>query len=80
VVNLAILPIPVPGKVRPYTMVAEFEVDERGNARLLRYTPSRDRNYNRRIEAMLAEVRFRPATRWDGVAVRDTAVIRAEAP
>jgi hypothetical protein len=80
VTNLAILPIPVPSKVRPYKMVAIFEVDEKGNSRLLSYNKSKDGDYNKKIEAMLAEVRFRPAVRWDGVPVKDTTSISAEAP
>jgi hypothetical protein len=80
VTNLAILPIPVPARVRPYRLVAQFDVDERGNARLIGFNPSRDRAYNNKIREMLAEVRFRPATRADGTPVRDTAVITAEAP
>lgn len=80
VTNLAILPIPVPGKVRPYKLVAYFDVDERGNATLISFTPSRDDGYNRKIREMLAEVRFRPAVRADGTPVRDTTWITAEAP
>lgn len=80
VTNLAILPIPVPSKVRPYKMVAYFEVDERGNAKLLQFNPSSDAAYNRKIRLMLAEVRFRPAVRQDGTPVRDTTWITAEAP
>lgn len=80
VTNLAILPIPVPARVRPYRLVAHFDVDEKGNARLIGFNPSRDRGYNNKIREMLAEVRFRPATRADGTPVRDTAVITAEAP
>jgi len=80
VTNLAILPIPVPSKVRPYKLVAYFEVDESGNAKLLRFNPSNDSGYNRKIRLMLAEVRFRPAVRQDGTPVRDTTWITAEAP
>ncbi len=80
VTNLAILPIPVPGKVRPYKLVAFFDVDEQGNATLISFTPSRDNGYNRKIREMLAEVRFRPAVRADGTPVRDTTWISAEAP
>jgi periplasmic protein TonB len=80
VTNLAILPIPVPNRVRPYKLVAQFEVDERGNARLIAFNPTRDSGYNRKIREMLGEVRFRPATRADGTAVKDTAYITAEAP
>lgn len=78
--QLALLPLPVPGKVRPYTMVASFDVDERGNARLIAFTPSKDGGYNRRIMDMLREIRFRPAVKRDGTPVRDTAVVTAIAP
>lgn len=80
VTNLALLPIPVPAKVRPYTLVAVFEVDEKGNARLLHFNETKDSGYNRRIRAMLQEVRFRPAVRADGTPVKDTTSITASAP
>jgi protein TonB len=80
VTNLSLLPIPVPNKVRPYKMVAWFDVDERGVARLIAFNPSKDGNYNKKIRDMLAEVRFRPAVRPDGTPVRDTVSITAEAP
>jgi protein TonB len=80
VTNLAILPIPVPSSVRPYKLVAYFDVDEKGNTKLLSWNPTKDRGYNKRIEAMLAEVRFRPAVKWDGTPIRDTTFISAEAP
>lgn len=80
VTNLAILPIPVPSRVRPYKLVAYFDVDEKGNAKLISFNPSKDGGYNKKIREMLAEVRFRPAVRQDGTAVRDTAWITAEAP
>lgn len=80
VTNLPILPLPVPGRVRPYMMVAYFEVDEKGNSRLIGFNPSNDGGYNRRIKEMLNEIRFRPAVLKNGTPVRDTAVVRAEAP
>ena len=80
VTHLAILPIPVPAKVRPYKLIAYFDVDEKGKATLISFNPSKDGGYNRKIRDMLAEVRFRPAVRPDGTAVRDTAWITAEAP
>ena len=80
VIALTILPIPVPSKVRPYTLVAYFDVDTLGNATLLTFNPSKDGGYNRRIREMLGEIRFRPATRPDGRPVRDTAQISAIAP
>ena len=77
--NLVILPIPVPAKVRPYTLIAYFDVDERGNTTLLSFTPSKDASYNRKVREMLLEFRFRPAVRADGTPVRDTTWITAEA-
>lgn len=79
VTNLALLPMPVPSKVRPYTLTAVFEVDEKGNAKLLRFNESKDGDYNKKIRLMLQEIRFRPATRSDGTPVRDTTSIVAEA-
>jgi protein TonB len=79
VVSMPILPLPVPGKVRPYKMVAYFEVDTTGAARLLSFNPSKDAGYNKRIREMLMEIRFRPAVRTNGIAIKDTAVVTAEA-
>lgn len=79
VTNLALLPMPVPSRVRPYTLTAVFEVDEKGNAKLLHFNESKDSDYNKKIRAMLQEIRFRPATRADGTPVRDTTSIVAEA-
>jgi hypothetical protein len=76
---MQLLPLPVPSKVRPYTMVAYFEVDTTGVARLLSFNPSKDGNYNKRVREMLMEMRFRPAVRGNGVPVKDTAVVTAEA-
>jgi hypothetical protein len=80
VVALPILPLPVPNKVRPYKLVAYFEVDTMGNAKLLAFNPSNDGGYNRRIREMLSEIRFRPAVRGNGRPVLDTAIVTAEAP
>ena len=80
VTNLPILPLPVPGRVRPYNMVAYFAVDEKGNSRLIGFNPSNDGGYNKRLREMLGEIRFRPAVLKNGMPVADTAVVRAEAP
>jgi protein TonB len=79
VTHLALLPMPVPSKVKPYTLVAIFEVDETGKARLLHFNETKDRDYNKKLRAMLEEIRFRPAVRADGTPVRDTASVVAEA-
>lgn len=72
VTTLAILPLPVPNRIRPYKLVACFEVDEKGKARLLSWTSSRDSDYDRKVKAMLEEVRFKPATNADFVPVKVT--------
>jgi len=80
VTDLALLPMPVPNRVRPYTMVAWFDVDERGKATLIAFNPTKDNAYNRRIRETLQEYRFRPATRPDGSPVRDTVSVKVEVP
>ena len=68
-------PLPIPESIRPYTVVVRFDVDEKGRVLKFTFNESKDRDYNRRLKAMLAEVRFRPATTLEGVPVRATAVI-----
>src|SRR5688500_10098463 len=79
VVALPILPLPIPAKVRPYKLVAQFEVDSVGKATLLAWNQSRDSGYNKRIREMLLEIRFRPAVTTDGRPVKAIAVVTAEA-
>ena len=79
VVALPILPLPIPSKVRPYKMIAQFEVDSTGTAKLLAFNESRDNGYNRRIREMLLQIRFRPAVTMDGRPVKAIAVVTAEA-
>lgn len=79
VVALPILPLPIPSKVRPYKMVAQFEVDSVGHATLIGFNLSRDSGYNRRIREMLLEIRFRPAVTMDGRPVKALAIVTAEA-
>jgi protein TonB len=71
--TIAMLPTPVPSRVKPYTLEAIFEVDERGRAKIIQWNKSRDNAYNQKIEKMLQEIRFRPAVRAsDGMPVVDT--------
>jgi hypothetical protein len=72
-----ILPVPAPSKVKPYEMVAWFDVDSTGKATLLDWNPPRDDNYAKRVKATLNGYRFRAAVRADGTPVRDTVAIRA---
>ncbi len=65
-------PLPAPPRIKPYHLIAWFDVDERGRARLLSFNPSRDASYNRRLREVLQSLRFRPGVTADGVPVRDT--------
>lgn len=79
VTNLVIFPPqPEPRGIRPYRIVAQFEVDEQGNARLVDFVGTRDRAYNRRIRDVLSEMRFLPATRADGTPVKAIYPVTAE--
>ncbi len=69
-------PLPTPSSVRGFKLTAWFDVDSTGKAILLRFTPTPDRGYNDRIRETLLALRFRPAVRPDGSAVRDTVDIQ----
>ncbi|MGI8617828.1 MAG: hypothetical protein ACR2L6_01905 [Gemmatimonadaceae bacterium] len=65
-------PLPAPTRIKPYHLIAWFDVDERGNAKLLSFNPSRDGSYNRRLRDVLMSLKFRPGVTAAGVPVRDT--------
>lgn len=65
-------PLPPPSRVKGFRLTAWFDVDSTGKATLLRFTPTPDGDYNKRLREILVAVRFRPAVRPDGVPVRDT--------
>ena len=65
-------PLPAPPSLRGYHLIAWFDVDEKGNSKLLGFNPSRDGGYNRKLRDVLSALRFRPGTRPDGTPVRDT--------
>jgi protein TonB len=79
-INLGLPPLPTPARVKPYRLVAWFDVDERGNAKLIAWNRSKDSGYNRKLLEMLEGVRFRPASRLDGTTVRDTVSLVVNAP
>lgn len=73
--DLFIPPMPAPQSVKGFHMKAFFDVDERGNAKLIGFNPTRDGDYNRRVAEVLRSMRFRPGVRPDGTPKRDTAEI-----
>ena len=79
VTTLVILPMPVPGKVKPYEMEAVFDVDSTGQATLVQWNQPKDKDYAKKVLTSLMGYRFRPAVRMDGMPVRHLAVIHASA-
>jgi periplasmic protein TonB len=73
--DLFIPPMPAPSAVKGFHMKAFFDVDEKGNAKLLGFNPTRDGDYNKRVAEVLKSMRFRPGVRADGTPMRDTAEI-----
>ncbi|MBA3655816.1 MAG: hypothetical protein H0W69_00515 [Gemmatimonadaceae bacterium] len=69
-------PLPAPSSIRGYHLIAYFDVDERGNAKLLGFNPSRDGGYNRKLRDVLSALKFRPGVKADGTPVRDTVDIQ----
>jgi periplasmic protein TonB len=68
-------PLPAPERIKPYRMIAVFDVDETGNVISFEFNESRDRGYNRRLREVLSEIRFRPAVTPDGRPVRARAIV-----
>jgi hypothetical protein len=73
--DLFIPPMPAPSAVKGFHLKAFFDVDEKGNAKLLGFNPTRDGDYNRRVADVLKAMRFRPGVHADGTPKRDTAEI-----
>jgi protein TonB len=70
--DLFIPPLPAPDRIKPYHLIAWFDVDERGNSKLISFNPSKDGGYNRRLTEVLRSLRFRPGVHADGTPMRDT--------
>jgi protein TonB len=63
-------PLPAPSSVRGFKFIAEFDVDSTGRVLDMRFTPTPDGDYNRRLAAVLHATRFHPGTRPDGTPLR----------
>ena len=68
-------PLPFPDKVRGFHLVGEYDVDTSGKILEWHFTPTRDGGYNRRLEEVLKNTKFRPGTKPDGTPVRMKAQI-----
>ena len=67
------LPPEAPERIRPYTIVALFDVDSAGRVLSFTFNESKDSDYNKQVRLMLRQIRFRPGVTLDGVPIRATA-------
>jgi protein TonB len=68
-------PLPPPNKVKGFELIAEFDVDSTGRVVEMKFTPTPDGGYNRKLNDILKSLRFRPGTTPDGRPVRMKAQI-----
>lgn len=68
-IELFLPPMPIPGKAKG-EVVVQFDVDSTGKVLDIKFTPTKDGNYNRKLGEAFRSVRFRPATNGLGVPVR----------
>ncbi len=71
-------PNPVPAKIKPYTLVAQFDVDSTGKVLSFDFNESRDGGYNRKLREQLGRLRFNPGVKRDGTPVRATGQLTYE--
>lgn len=68
-------PTPIPSKIRPFTLVAQFDVDSSGKVLSVDFNETRDGGYNKKLREQLGRIRFRPAVKRDGTPIRAMAQI-----
>lgn len=71
-------PFPPPRSVKGFAFTAEFDVDSTGRVLEVKFTETRDGDYNRRLMSVLRAMRFRPGTRPDGTPLRMKAQVGYE--
>jgi protein TonB len=74
-IDVFIPPLPMPGKVRGFHLVAQFDVDSTGKVLGFVFTPTPDGGYNRKLDAVFKGFKFRPGTLPDGTPIRMKAQI-----
>ena len=73
-------PMPVPSKVRGSHVIAEFDVDSTGRVVSYDFTPTKDRDYNKRLDEAFRGFRFKPGTRPDGRPLRMKTQVGVDLP
>jgi protein TonB len=69
-INTPLPPLPVPQRIRPFKVIAEFDVDSTGRVLGVNFTETPDGGYNRKLKKMFSDMRFRPGVRPDGSPTR----------
>jgi protein TonB len=71
-IEMPLFPLPPPANVKGFTLIANFDVDEKGKILKVDFTPTRNGDYNRRINDVLRTMRWKPATTLAGIPIRKT--------
>jgi protein TonB len=68
--EMPIFPLPTPANVKGFKLIVNFDVDETGKILKFQFTPTRNGDYNRRIDEILRKFKLKPATTLQGVPIR----------
>ena len=71
--EMLIPPLPAPKSVKCFHLIANYDVDEKGKVLGMKFTPTKDGGYNRKLEDVLNGVKWKPGTTMDGTPIRATA-------
>jgi protein TonB len=71
-------PLPVPDNVKGTHLVAKFDVDERGKLLKVSFTPTKNGGYNRKLNDVLNQMRFRAGSTLEGKPIRTSCTLEYE--
>jgi protein TonB len=74
-IEMLIPPLPAPPNVKGFKLIANFDVDEKGKVVKIQFTPTRNGDYNRRLNDVLKGMRFRAGSTLEGVPRKTTCQI-----
>jgi protein TonB len=69
-IEMPLLPMDTPAKVKGFLLKVVFEIDEKGKVVDFQFTPTRDGDFNRKIRDVLRTFKFRPAVTPDGTPIK----------
>jgi protein TonB len=69
-IEMLLPPLPVPGNVRGFKLIAKFDVDERGKLLRVDFTPTRSGDYNHKLNDVLKGMKFKAGTTLEGSPIR----------